>query len=264
MSGGRCAGSSPSIGSPRRCGWSRSCTGATPATRTPPQASPGCCAPASRSWCRSSPTRRSPATRGTRSSCGCCGSWGCAPPWWWRCARAGGCWGPSRSCAPSRPRAIGQEELRLAEELARRAAVAVDNALLYREAQKAIGLRDGFLQVAAHELRTPVTALKLNAQALVASARREERLARAHRVAAGGAGARGGPAGRAGGRAAGCVAHHLGPAGAAAGGGGPGRAGARRWPSAAAPRPSGPAVPCACASPGRWWGGGTGCGWSRC
>jgi PAS domain S-box-containing protein len=71
-------------------------------------------------------------------------------------------------------RRYGQEELRLAEELARRAAVSVDNALLYREAQKAIGLRDGFLQVAAHELRTPVTALKLNIQALVASTRREE------------------------------------------------------------------------------------------
>ncbi|HEX5750106.1 MAG TPA: ATP-binding protein [Archangium sp.] len=68
----------------------------------------------------------------------------------------------------------GREELRLAEELAGRAAVSVDNALLYREAQRAIGLRDGFLQVAAHELRTPVTALKLNVQALVAGARREE------------------------------------------------------------------------------------------
>ncbi|MFY0526898.1 ATP-binding protein [Archangium gephyra] len=71
-------------------------------------------------------------------------------------------------------RRYGQEELRLAEDLARRAAVSVDNALLYREAQKAIGLRDGFLQVAAHELRTPVTALKLNVQALVGCTRREE------------------------------------------------------------------------------------------
>jgi PAS domain S-box-containing protein len=68
---------------------------------------------------------------------------------------------------------FGQEDQRLAEDLARRAAVAVDNALLYAEAQRAIGLRDGFLQVASHELRTPVTALKLNAQGLVASARRE-------------------------------------------------------------------------------------------
>ncbi|MFE8604337.1 sensor histidine kinase [Archangium violaceum] len=71
-------------------------------------------------------------------------------------------------------RRYGQEELRLAEDLARRAAVSVDNALLYREAQKAIGLREGFLQVAAHELRTPVTALKLNVQTLVAGARRGE------------------------------------------------------------------------------------------
>lgn len=68
----------------------------------------------------------------------------------------------------------GREELRLAEDLARRAAVAVDNALLYREAQKAIGLREGFLQVAAHELRTPVTSLKLNTQMLLSCARREE------------------------------------------------------------------------------------------
>ncbi|HZI06094.1 MAG TPA: HAMP domain-containing sensor histidine kinase, partial [Archangium sp.] len=71
-------------------------------------------------------------------------------------------------------RRYGQEELRLAEDLARRAAVSVDNALLYREAQKAIGLRAGLLQVAAHELRTPVTALKLNVQALVGCTRREE------------------------------------------------------------------------------------------
>ncbi|QRK10735.1 GAF domain-containing protein [Archangium violaceum] len=68
----------------------------------------------------------------------------------------------------------GQEELRLAEDLARRAALAVDNALLYREARKAIELREGFLQVAAHELRTPVTSLKLNAQVLLNCARREE------------------------------------------------------------------------------------------
>jgi PAS domain S-box-containing protein len=71
-------------------------------------------------------------------------------------------------------RRYGPEDVRLAEDLARRAAVSVDNALLYRESQKAIGLRDDFLQVAAHELRTPVTALKLNTQSLLASARREE------------------------------------------------------------------------------------------
>jgi PAS domain S-box-containing protein len=60
---------------------------------------------------------------------------------------------------------------RLAEELAHRAAVAMDNALLYHEAQKAVGLRDAFLQVAAHELRTPITSLQLNAQCLLADMR---------------------------------------------------------------------------------------------
>jgi signal transduction histidine kinase len=49
--------------------------------------------------------------------------------------------------------------LRLAEDLARRIAVAVDNARLYHAAQESIHMRDIFLSVAAHELRTPLTSL---------------------------------------------------------------------------------------------------------
>lgn len=58
-------------------------------------------------------------------------------------------------------------DLALAEDLAGRAASAVDNARLYREAQQAIGLRDEFLSVAAHELKTPVTSLLGFAQLLL-------------------------------------------------------------------------------------------------
>ena len=54
----------------------------------------------------------------------------------------------------------------LAQELARRAAVAVDNARLYREAQEAIRLRDEFLSIASHELNTPLATLRLMVEGL--------------------------------------------------------------------------------------------------
>jgi signal transduction histidine kinase len=67
--------------------------------------------------------------------------------------------------ASSRPdRRFGPAELATAEELARRAAVAIDNARLYREAQEAIRLRDQFLSVASHELNTPIASLAILTQ----------------------------------------------------------------------------------------------------
>ncbi len=64
-------------------------------------------------------------------------------------------------------------ELALLEELARRAALSVENARLYREAQKAIRLRDEFLSIASHELKTPLTPLSLKLQMLSREARRQ-------------------------------------------------------------------------------------------
>ena len=46
-----------------------------------------------------------------------------------------------------------------AEEFAQHAALAVDNARLYREAQEANRLKDEFLGIVSHELRTPLTAI---------------------------------------------------------------------------------------------------------
>lgn len=63
-------------------------------------------------------------------------------------------------------RHFGAEDLRLAEDLARRAALAIDNAHLYREAHQAVLLRDEFLSIASHELKTPLTSLHLQAQSM--------------------------------------------------------------------------------------------------
>lgn len=64
-------------------------------------------------------------------------------------------------------------DVALAEEVAQRAALALDNARLYQEAQDAITMRDQFLSIAAHELKTPLTSLLGNAQAIERRAIRE-------------------------------------------------------------------------------------------
>src|SRR5262249_15479774 len=64
------------------------------------------------------------------------------------------------------PMRYGAADLELAEELARRAAMTIDNALLYRQAREAIQLRDEFLRVASHELKTPLASLVPSLQVL--------------------------------------------------------------------------------------------------
>jgi signal transduction histidine kinase len=58
------------------------------------------------------------------------------------------------------------EDLQLAEALALRAALSIDNARLYRLAQRALQARDEILGIVAHDLRSPLNAIVLNAQLL--------------------------------------------------------------------------------------------------
>ena len=64
------------------------------------------------------------------------------------------------------------DDLNLAQELAHRAALAIDNARLYRQAQEAVQVREEFLSIASHELKTPITSLQLQMQLLLMHTRR--------------------------------------------------------------------------------------------
>lgn len=73
----------------------------------------------------------------------------------------------------SEGRMCGTEELALAEELAHRAALAIDNASLYKQAQQARAeseranlAKDSFLAMLSHELRTPLTPVLTSVLAL--------------------------------------------------------------------------------------------------
>jgi predicted ATPase/signal transduction histidine kinase len=63
-------------------------------------------------------------------------------------------------------RRFGPDEITVAQEIAQRSALAIDNARLFQQAQDAVRIREEFLSVAAHELHTPITSLHLMVQAI--------------------------------------------------------------------------------------------------
>jgi len=72
-------------------------------------------------------------------------------------------------------RAFGQRDLRLAQTLADRAAVAIENARLYRSSVDATALRDRVLGVVAHDLRSPLSAILMQTSALTRRGQELER-----------------------------------------------------------------------------------------
>jgi signal transduction histidine kinase len=66
----------------------------------------------------------------------------------------------------SSDRRYTDDDLVMAEQLAERAGAAIANARLYAAAQDAVRIRDDFMLIAGHELRTPLMALSLHHEAL--------------------------------------------------------------------------------------------------
>jgi signal transduction histidine kinase len=70
-------------------------------------------------------------------------------------------------------RSYTTDELRLADEIALRAALAIEHARLYRDAREAVRTRDEFMLIASHELRTPLNVMLLQADGLLRQAHKE-------------------------------------------------------------------------------------------
>jgi predicted ATPase/signal transduction histidine kinase/tRNA A-37 threonylcarbamoyl transferase component Bud32 len=65
--------------------------------------------------------------------------------------------------------AFSANRLMVLELLAAQIAISIDNSRLYKASQDAIRARDEFLSIASHELKTPLTPLKLQLQSLIKS-----------------------------------------------------------------------------------------------
>jgi PAS domain S-box-containing protein len=69
--------------------------------------------------------------------------------------------------------AYRREDLILAEELAQRAAIFIDNARLYEKAQNAITARNDFVAMVSHDLKNPLSAILLNTAFILRNFRRD-------------------------------------------------------------------------------------------
>jgi predicted ATPase/signal transduction histidine kinase len=80
------------------------------------------------------------------------------------------------SLVSATPHRFTAADVDLFAEIGRRMALTVENSRLLIETQRAVHLRDQFLSVASHELRTPITSLKLRLETLRRAAVRDGRL----------------------------------------------------------------------------------------
>lgn len=67
-------------------------------------------------------------------------------------------------------RTLTSADVTTAEDLSRRAAMAIDNARLYEQARRALRSRDEMLAVVSHDLRTPLSAIMMGAAMQIATA----------------------------------------------------------------------------------------------
>lgn len=81
------------------------------------------------------------------------------------------------SCRPERR--YSATDLRLLEEVGRRAALALENARLYRTAERAIQARDDMLGIVAHDLRNPLNTIRMQATLLRQQGAEPNRIERA-------------------------------------------------------------------------------------
>jgi signal transduction histidine kinase len=85
--------------------------------------------------------------------------------------------------APASQRPFEPEILALAMELCRRVALAIDNAHLYEEAQRATQAREELLAIVSHDLRNPLSVIITNARLLEGDAARRADPDRAQKMA---------------------------------------------------------------------------------